>query len=52
MFMYYYYYRASFMRYRPWWRSLITKGQIVQFIFGAVTAITWYGTALCMLWLG
>lgn len=39
---YYYYYRASFMTYRPWWRSLITKGQILQFVMGLITTVTWY----------
>jgi len=41
---YYYYYKASFMKYRPWWRPLITKGQIVQFCAGMGTSFVWYGS--------
>lgn len=46
VFMYYYYYRASFMKYRPWWRPFITRGQIIQFVFGLITTLTWIRVSL------
>ena len=31
VFMYYYYYRSQFTKERPWWKPVVTNGQILQF---------------------